>query len=79
MPSNAQDVAVHVEIPWLAATATPVDTARLSQHTELVGLVAQVEALEAQRIESLSRLARLRGVSLTSLMDELGLHPPEDG
>jgi hypothetical protein len=51
----------------------------LDEHSELVGLVAQVEVLEARRIESLSRLARLRGVSLPSLMDELGLHPPDEG
>ena len=49
------------------------------EHAELLGLVARVEALEVERIESLSRLARLRGVSLTALMDELGIRPPGDG
>jgi hypothetical protein len=49
------------------------------EHSELVGLVARVEALEVERIECLSRLARLRGVALTALMDELGIRPPEDG
>ncbi len=49
------------------------------EHAELLGLVAQVQALEVERIESLSRLARLRGVSLTALMDELGIRPPDDG
>jgi hypothetical protein len=47
------------------------------EHAELLGLVAQVEALEVERIENLSRLARLRGVSLTALMDELGIQPPD--
>jgi hypothetical protein len=42
MASNAQDVAVRVEIPCLAATATPVDTARLSQELRLLWLVEQV-------------------------------------
>jgi hypothetical protein len=49
------------------------------EHAELLGLVAQVQALEVERIESLSRLARLRGMSLTDLMDELGIRPPDDG
>jgi hypothetical protein len=49
------------------------------EHAELLGLVAQVEALEGERIERLSRLAHLRGVSLTALMDELGIRPPDDG
>ncbi len=49
------------------------------EHAELLGLVAKVEGLEVERMESLSRLARLRGVPLTVLMDDLGLRPPEDG
>jgi hypothetical protein len=49
------------------------------EHAELLGLVANVEGLEVERIERLSRLARLRGVPLTTLMDDLGLQPPEDG
>jgi hypothetical protein len=49
------------------------------EHAELLGLVAHVEALEVERIENLSRLAHLRGVSLTALMDDLGIRPPEDG
>ncbi len=47
------------------------------EHAELLRLVAQVEALEVERIENLSRLARLRGVSLAALMDELGIRPPD--
>jgi hypothetical protein len=49
------------------------------EHAELLGLVAQAEALEAERIEHLSRLAALRGVSLTELMDALGIRPPGGG
>ena len=47
------------------------------EHTELLGLVARTEAFEVERIENLSRLAHLRGVSLTALMDELGIRPPD--
>ncbi len=49
------------------------------EHTELLGLVASVEAIEVERIQSLSRLAALRGVSLTALMDALGIQPPDHG
>jgi hypothetical protein len=49
------------------------------EHAELLALVAQVEALEVQRIEALSQLARLRGESLAALMDALGIRPPDDG
>jgi hypothetical protein len=49
------------------------------EHTELLELVKGVEALEVERIESLSRLAALRGVSLEALMDELGIQPSDHG
>jgi hypothetical protein len=49
------------------------------EHAELLALVARVEALEVERMEDLSRLARLRGVSLPTLMDDLGIRPPDDG
>jgi hypothetical protein len=49
------------------------------EHAELLALVPPVEALELQRIEALSKLARLRGVPLTALMDDLGIQPPNDG
>ena len=50
-----------------------------NEHAEMLALVAQVEALDVERLESLSRLARLRGTSLTALMDDLGIRPPDDG
>jgi hypothetical protein len=53
-----------------AETLTP------EEHAELIRLVACVETLEAQRVENLSRLAALRGVSLSTLMHDLGLKPP---
>jgi hypothetical protein len=48
------------------------------EHTELLALVARAQALEVDRIEKLSRLARLRGVPLAELMDQLGIRPPDD-
>lgn len=55
------------------------ETLTTEEHAELLRLVSEAEALEAQRVESLSRLARLRGVSLAALMDALGIRPPGHG
>lgn len=52
------------------------ETLTADEHSELIRLVARLEELEAQRIESMSRLAGLRGVSLPTLMRDLGLEPP---
>lgn len=49
------------------------------EHDELLRLVTQVEELDVRRIENLSRLAQLRGLSLGALMDRLGISPPGDG
>lgn len=48
------------------------------EHAELIRLVTRVEELEAQRIEHLSCLAAIRGVSLPDLMRDLGLEPPDN-
>jgi hypothetical protein len=53
-----------------AETLTP------AEHEELLSLIARVEELEGRRVERLSRLAQLRGVSLSALMDTLGIHSP---
>lgn len=47
------------------------------EHAELIRLVDHVEDLEARRVTSLSRLASLRGVSLATLMHDLGLEPQD--
>lgn len=54
-----------------ASTLTP------GEHDELLRLTDQVEALEAERAESLAHLARLRGVPLAALLDSLGIHAAE--
>jgi len=53
-----------------AETLTP------DEYEELLRLTQQVERLEVRRVEHLAELARLRGVSLTALMDNLGIRPP---
>ena len=52
------------------------ETLTQEEHAELIHLVACVETLEVKRVENLSRLAALRGVSLSTLMHDLGLKPP---
>ena len=46
------------------------------QHQELLYLTEQIENSDAERVKYLAELARLRGVSLTSLMQELDIRPP---
>jgi len=36
----------------------------------------QIEEADAERVKDLVTLAQLRKVSITALMDELGIHPP---
>jgi L-lysine 2,3-aminomutase len=43
------------------------------EHRELLSLTEQIEKLQAQRIEYLADLARLRGITLTALMQNLGI------
>jgi len=45
------------------------------EYCELLRITDQIENLEAQRMEYLSELARFRRVSLTELMENMGIHP----
>ncbi|MBW4611973.1 MAG: STAS/SEC14 domain-containing protein [Desmonostoc vinosum HA7617-LM4] len=44
------------------------------EHQKLLQLTEKIETIQAQRIETLAELARLRGISLTVLMENLGIH-----
>lgn len=44
---------------------------------EFIQLTDQIERVDAERAQSLSKLAWLRRVSLRTLMAELGLHAPD--
>ncbi|MBI4787457.1 MAG: STAS/SEC14 domain-containing protein [Chloroflexi bacterium] len=55
-----------------AETLTP------DEYAELLRLTRQVEQAQARRVEYLAELARLRGTTLTALMDDLGIRPPAD-
>ena len=54
-----------------AETLTP------GEHKELLCLIEQSEKAEAARVEAMAQLARLRGVSLTTLMHDLGIKAPD--
>lgn len=45
------------------------------EHQELLRLTDQIEQFDAERAEDLAALARLRGVPLAQLLDDLGLVP----
>ena len=47
------------------------------EHTELLQLQQRVEALHAARLKALAELAQLRKVTLTTLMEQLGIQFPD--
>ena len=47
------------------------------EHTELLDLIQQTEALNVRRIEALVTLAQLRKTSLKALMKKLGIKAPQ--
>lgn len=49
------------------------ETLTIDDHKELLHLSEQIEKRQAQRLENLAELARLRGISLTTLMGNLGI------
>lgn len=53
------------------------ETLTQSEHQELLGLTDQIEKLDAERVKYLADLAQLRGTSLTALMADLEIHPPD--
>jgi hypothetical protein len=56
------------------------DTETLSkaEYAELLQLTKQAEAFDVARVEALSKLAAHRGVTLSTLMDQLEMTPPGD-
>ena len=47
------------------------------EYDQLLRLTDQIENLEVRRMEYMAELARLRQTSLTKLMENLGIHPPD--
>jgi hypothetical protein len=57
------------------------DAKRLTsaEHQELLRLTDEIERFDAKRASLLADLARLRGITLSALMDQLGATPPPHG
>ncbi len=55
------------------------ETLTADEYAELLRLTEQVEQIEVARVEHLAELARLRGISLTALMESLGITTPAYG
>ena len=53
------------------------ETLTSAEHTELLELQQRLEALHAARIKALAELAQLRGVTLTTVMEQLGIQLPD--
>ncbi|WP_427160782.1 STAS/SEC14 domain-containing protein [Aliinostoc sp. HNIBRCY26] len=48
------------------------------EHQQLLQLTQNIEQLQTQRIENLAELAKLRGISLVTLMKDLGIEVTGD-
>jgi hypothetical protein len=53
------------------------ETLTSEEHQELLELIDRIERADAERAQTLTDLARLRKVSVTTLMSELGIRPPD--
>lgn len=47
------------------------------EHNVLLGLIDKLENAEAKRVKALGELARLRGISVRTLMKQLGIRAPK--
>ncbi|MBE9225923.1 STAS/SEC14 domain-containing protein [Phormidium sp. LEGE 05292] len=52
------------------------ETLTTEEHQQLLKLTEQIEKLQAQRIEYLVELSQIRKISLTELMENLGIQVP---
>jgi hypothetical protein len=53
------------------------ETLTSEEHQELLTLIDCIERADAERAQALADLAWLRKMSLTTLMNALGIHPPD--
>jgi hypothetical protein len=53
------------------------ETLTSDEHEELLTLQHKLEALHAARMKALASLAEFRGITLTAVMDQLGIHFPD--
>jgi hypothetical protein len=55
------------------------ETLTHEEQQELLMLIEHIELADAERVQALTRLAQLRNVSVTALMNTLNIHPPAYG
>lgn len=53
------------------------ETLTPDEHRELLELQQRLEALHAARMKALAQLAEMRGVTLTTVMEQLGIQSPD--
>lgn len=70
IPDVAQQRYVELSAKLRDQTITP------DEHQEFLALIDIVEQADADRLQHLVELSRLRQVSLNDLMNHLGIHPP---
>lgn len=71
LPSDAQQRYDELTAKRLAETLTT------EEHQELLALINHIERSDAERAQFLAQLAHLRNVSVTMLLDELGIRRPD--
>lgn len=52
------------------------ETITPDEHQELIAFNDRIEEADVERVKALAALAQLRNISITDLMDELGILPP---
>ena len=70
LPANAQQRYDDLTAKRRAGTLT------FEEHQELLSLIDRIEQADAERVQTMTKLAQLRLVSVTTLMAELDIHPP---
>jgi len=58
-------------------TKRRAETLTSEEHQELLALIDRIERADAERAQTLIDLARLRKVSVPTLMSDLGIRPPD--
>lgn len=75
--NNAIPVALQKQYEQLLAKNSN-ETITPEEHKELLKTIDKIENKNAQRLEYLIELSRLRNISLDTLMQQLNLSPPKD-
>lgn len=70
-----QGIPANIQIDYAELMAKREDeTLTDDEYQKLLQLTEEIEQMQVRRIQDLAELARLRGVSLTALMENLGIH-----